>query len=124
GSAGFRLLKKKPPPAASKKIRTATPTMGLLNTRAPSARVQHSKLQLMPAIVDDQCVEQSERIHADQNGRFARQAPLLENIQVAKSHAGIVNGDRAQADRRRRHELALLNVFGGADDGVDLRSRR
>ena len=32
-----------------------------------------------------------ERIHADQNRRFIREPPLLENIQVAECHARIVN---------------------------------
>src|SRR6266478_3639235 len=88
------------------------------------ARVEHAKLQLVPAIVDDQGVEQPQRIHADQYRRLIRQPPLLEYVQIAERHAGIMNGNGAQTYGGRRHQFAPLNILGGTNDGVGFTPRR
>jgi hypothetical protein len=43
----------------------------------------------MPAVVDDQSIEQSQGIHADADREFVEKLPLFENIHVGRCNTGI-----------------------------------
>src|SRR5271154_2201642 len=90
----------------------------------PLARsgARHAHLKLVPAVVDHQDVEQSQRIHADHNRRLALEFQLLEYVQVPKCDAGVRDLDGTEVDGGHGHDLAVLNVLRGPDDLIGFAS--
>src|ERR1700694_3167153 len=92
--------------------------------------VAHSNLQLGSSVVDDQRVEQSQRVHPDQHRRLVGQVPVLEYMHVAKSDLFIANFDDTALVRgnhpkwRRASGIAFLNVGRHADDRIRLTVER
>src|SRR3984957_21077246 len=93
---------------------------GLVDHGLPRSRLWHAHLKFMSPIVDDQSIEQTQGIHADQYRRFVQQLPLLEYVYVREGDARVDDLYGAECDRGHGYELPILNVLGRSDDLVAL----
>ena len=81
----------------------------------------HAQVQLAPAIVDDQRIEQAERVHADQHGGLLGHLPVLEDAHVRECHVAGLDLDRPELDRWRAPSFAGLDIVRDALHLIDRR---
>src|SRR6185312_3840508 len=67
------------------------------------------QLQLAKPVIDDERIEQTECVHADQEGRLTGEVPVLEDPHLAVGDARPVDLDPAQDDRRAHEHLSALH---------------
>src|ERR1700733_7188764 len=71
-------------------------------------------LQLASAVVDDQHIEGTQGVHAEDQGRLLSEVPRLEDLELRDRDARAQELDTAEVDRRHHHVLGILYLVGRA----------
>src|SRR5678815_3499348 len=89
---------------------------GVARFRQGLLRAAETHVQLLGLVVDDQHVQQTQHVHAQQQRGLVRELPVIEDRRVGESHAYAADHCLAELDRRRGNVVALLHVERDADD--------